>query len=285
MPAAAGSVAAASLARTVVSPDWPGSPGRPTEGRAGEPEELGVVGGSHRDVGEQLGCGVGVLAQPAVPNQRCQQRGRDFVDRVGDGVDVGDEQVAQGGCVVVADQRELDGPGGGLVEEQCAGDGDRQPGGRGERLGASGEGTPRIGGHGLIQEVECVGSERRAEGPAQRNAVGAGVEAEHVDEIGGGVAPPDPGRLAECRPPAGGDQAGDDRAEPRPRWVALEPAECGGGQQPVRLAADAERRQRPARTHERGGVIAGPVAVVGIETGNAEADELGQPVAPCRRPQ
>ena len=72
MSAAAGSPTDASLARTVTSPIGRSRCRRPSERRVAEPEQLGVAFRGHRGVGDQSGRGGGVLAQPALADQRGQ---------------------------------------------------------------------------------------------------------------------------------------------------------------------------------------------------------------------
>ncbi len=253
----------------------------PSERRVAEPEQLGIAFRGHRGVVDQSGRGGGVLAQPALADQRGQHGRRSFVTRLGDGVDIGGQQVAQGGGVIVAHERQLDRPGSGLVEHQRTGDRRRQPGGGGERLRPGGEREPRLRRHGAGEEVEGVGGERRAEGTAQGHGIRERVELQDLDEIRRRVAASDACRPAQRRPPPGADHAGDDRRQPGLAGISLEASERRHGQQAVRLAPDAEGRQGPARPHEAGGVIAPPGVVVAETAG---ADELGQPVAPRRRP-
>ena len=134
MSAPAASVPEASRSRTVDPFDGPVALRGPPERAGIEPEELLVPRGSDGGVADQAGGRGGVLAQPALADERREQGCRSPVRIGGECIDIGCEQVGEHGRMVIADQRQVDRPLRGIVERQRSGDPGRHARRLGERL-------------------------------------------------------------------------------------------------------------------------------------------------------
>ena len=124
----------------------------------------------------------------------------------------------------------------------------------------------------------------RGRGGATRRPTGASRRSTSTRSAAGSPRPtraalPSAGRHPVATRPATIAPSRVSRASPWNRVSAVV------GSSPYGWRPTRRRRPRAAGTHEARGVIARPVAVVEAQTSGTEADELGQPVAPRRRPQ